>query len=311
MRLVTRSDFDGLACAALLVEKGVVDDFLFVHPKDLQDGKIPVGPGDLLANVPYTPGCGMWFDHHASERERLAEVGAQEVPGRSEIRQSCARVIYDYFGGAAAFAKFDANGMMAAVDKCDSGQLGIQDILDPQGWVLLSFLMDPRTGLGRYKAYRISNYALMLEMIQHCRRLTAPEILQLPDVRERVARYYAQEIAYSRMLREHSQTHGDLLLIDLLPVAEIKVGNRFKEYALFPEQDISLRVMWGQTRDTVVFTCGHSVLKRTSRVNVGELMLRYGGGGHTRVGTCQIPVARHQQVRQELVSAILAATCCC
>ncbi len=306
MRLVTRSDFDGLVCAVLLVEADLADDYLFVHPKDLQDGKVEITPDDILANVPYVPGCGMWFDHHSSEIERLALQEEHHYEGRSVICQSCARVIYDYLGGAEKFAKFDQSGMMAAVDKCDSGQLSVEDILNPQGWVLLSFIMDPRTGLGYQKDYRISNYRMMLDMIHYCGRLTAEEILLLPDVAERVERYFAQEMAYTDMVRNHASIHENLLVLDLLPVDEPCVGNRFKEYALYPDQDVSLRLIWGRNREVVVFSVGHSITKRTSTVNVGDLMLQYGGGGHTRVGTCQVPVGDYRKIKDELIVALTA-----
>ena len=304
MRLVTRSDFDGLACAVLLVEAEIVDDYLFVHPKDLQDGKVAVTANDVLANVPYVPGCGLWFDHHSSERERQALGEKFQYKGRSAIVSSCARVIYDFYGGAARFGKYDASGMMAAVDKTDSGQLSLDEILQPQDWVLLSFIMDPRTGLGRYRDYRISNYQLMADMIQYCRTMNAAEILLLPDVIERVTRYFAQEAAYEQMIRESASTRGDILVIDLLDRDEVLVGNRFKEYALFPDQNISLTVMWGYKRQNVVLSCGHSILNRTSQINVGELMLRHGGGGHTRVGTCQVPIAGWERTRDALLDAM-------
>jgi len=215
-------------------------------------------------------------------------------------------VIYDYFGGAETFGRFDASGMMQAVDRCDSGQLTAEEILAPKGWILLSFLMDPRTGLGYEKHYRISNYRLMLDMIQYCRTLSPGEILRQPDVVERIERYFAQEMAYTDMIRNHASVHGDLLVLDLLALDRPCVGNRFKEYALFPDQDISLRLIWGRDRETVVLTCGHSILKRTSTVNVGQLMLQYGGGGHTRVGTCQVPVSEYRRVKGELIEALTA-----
>ncbi len=304
MRLLTRSDFDGLACAVLLVEAGIVDAFEFTHPKDLQDGLVPVSQNDVLANVPYVPGCGLWFDHHSSERERLAIMEQHSFEGDSRITPSCARVIYDYYGGEERFATFDRNGMMEAVDRCDSGQLRLREILEPEGWVLLSFLMDPRTGLGYSRDYRISNYALMLDLIQYCRVFSAEHILQLPDVAERVARYHAQEADYGFMIERNATTVGNVLVLDLLNVKDIKVGNRFKEYALFPEQNISLRMFWGKDREKVVFSCGHSILNKTSVTNVGQLMLKHGGGGHTRVGTCQVPVDQWEKVRDELIEAM-------
>jgi len=304
VRLLTRSDFDGLACAVLLVEKGIVDSFAFIHPKDLQDGLIEVTSNDVLANVPHAPGCGLWFDHHSSEVERMSISHEFGFEGSSRIVPSCARVIYDYYGGAKTFSKFDDNGMMAAVDKCDSGQLSVDEILQPKGWVLLSFLMDPRSGLGYHKNFRISNYGLMLDLIQYCRVMPAEHILQLPDVQERVDRYFSQEKEYQTMLEQNSQVEDNILVINLLNVDNAKVGNRFKEYAMYPDQNISLRVFWGRNREKVVFSCGHSVLNRSSQTNVGKLMLKYGGGGHTRVGTCQISAERWESVLQELLEAI-------
>jgi hypothetical protein len=166
MRLLTRSDFDGLACAVLLKEMGMMDEWKFVHPKDVQDGKIEVSSDDILANVPFASGCGMWFDHHSSEEERLNFDF--EFKGASKSAPSAARVVWEYFDGHETFGdKFDE--MLKYVDKVDSGNLNAEEIENPQGWVLLGFLMDPRTGLGRYKDYRISNYQLMEELIEHCR----------------------------------------------------------------------------------------------------------------------------------------------
>lgn len=307
MRLMTRSDFDGLACAVLLVEAGIVDEYEFVHPKDLQDGLIEVTSNDVLANVPYVEGCGLWFDHHSSEKERLDLQDQHDFQGASLIMPSCARVIYDYYGGPEKFSKFDENGMMAAVDKCDSGQLSLDDIRNPEGWVLLSFLMDPRSGLGYHKEYRISNYTLMKDLIQYCRVMSNEHILQLPDIQERVKRYFSQETEYEEMIRQNSHIEDNILIIDLLEVDDIKVGNRFKEYALYPEQNISLRIIWGQRKEKVVFTCGHSIFNRSSQCNVGHLMLEHGGGGHTRVGTCQVPVENWITVRNELIEAMREA----
>ena len=307
MRLMTRSDFDGLACAVLLVEVGIIDDYEFIHPKDMQDGLIEVSSNDVLANVPYVPGCGLWFDHHSSERERLELLDEHDYEGASEIVPSCARVIYDYYGGAEKFSKFDDNGLMSAVDRCDSGQLTLDQILHPTGWELLSFIMDPRTGLGYHREYRISNYSLMKDLIQYCRTMPAEHILQLPDVQERIARYDSQEKEYQAMIRQNSHVEGNVLIINLLDVDQIKVGNRFKEYAMYPEQNISLRIFWGQRKEKVVFTCGHSILNRTSQTNVGQLMLKNGGGGHTRVGTCQVLVEDWIAVRNELIDSIREA----
>ena len=306
MRLITRSDFDGLVCAVLLVEAGIVDELKFVHPKDVQDGLVKVTENDVLTNIPYVPGCGLWFDHHSSEQERLKLDQQFHYKGLSKEAPSCARVIYDYYGGDDRFSKFEANGLMEGVDKSDSGQLTLDEILNPKGWILLSFIMDPRTGLGRYRDYRISNYQLMEKMIEYCQTMSADEILQLPDVQERIKRYYEQEAAYEKMIRENSTVQKNLLIIDLRNVDEFVSGNRFKEYVLFPEQNISMRIIWGFKKQNVVFTVGHSIINRTSKTNIGSMMLQYGGGGHRAVGTCQVPVEKWEETRKELIDKIIS-----
>jgi len=306
MRLLTRSDFDGLVCAILLVEAGIVDEYKFVHPKDMQDGKVEVNENDVLTNIPYVPGCGLWFDHHSSENERLKLDQQFHYKGKSEKAPSCARVIYDYYGGAEKFPHFEEKGLMEAVDKSDSGNLTIDEITNPKGWILLSFIMDPRTGLGRYRDYRISNYQLMEEMIQLCRTKTADEILEIQDVKERIKRYFEQEKAYEEMIKNNSEIRNNLLIIDLHNVDEIVSGNRFKEYVLFPEQNISMRIIWGFRKQNMVFTCGHSIINRTSNTNIGKLMLEYGGGGHRAVGTCQIPTEKWEQEKEKIIQKIIA-----
>lgn len=303
MRLVTRSDFDGLACAVLLKEMGLVNDYLFAHPKDLQDGKIKVDKNDVLANVPYVPGAGLWFDHHTSEQERLEKDLVFE--GMSKALPSCARVIWEYYGGGKTFpARF--NDMMEAVDKVDSADLSPDDILRPEGWVLLGYVMDPRTGLGRFHDYRISNYQLMLDMIDHCRHMSAAEILELEDVEERTRRYFEQTDLFVEMLKRNTEVHGNLVVIDLRDEETIYSGNRFAVYPLFPDCNISMQVMWGFKKQNIVFTVGHSIINRTSKTDVGKLMLEYGGGGHRGVGTCQIPVEEAEEARKQIIARINA-----
>jgi nanoRNase/pAp phosphatase (c-di-AMP/oligoRNAs hydrolase) len=301
MRLLTRSDFDGLACAVLLVEAGIVDEYKFVHPKDVQDGLIEVTENDVLTNIPFVPGCGLWFDHHSSEEERLKLMEKFHFEGDSRPAPSCARVIYEYYGGAEKFSKLDETGLMAAVDKSDTADFTLEEVQNPTGWVLLSFIMDARTGLGRYRDYTISNYQLMEDMIQYCRTMNAEEILKIADVRERVQRYFEQEPLYEQMIRANSRADGNVLIIDLHDLDEILSGNRFKEYVLFPQCNISIRVIWGYKKQNMVFTVGHSIINKTSKTNVGSLMLKYGGGGHQKVGTCQVPVGDWEKLLAEIV----------
>ena len=299
MRLLTRSDFDGLVCAVLLVEKNIVNGYKFVHPKDVQDGKIAVTKNDVLANVPYVAGCGLWFDHHSSEEERL-ELEKLDFEGDSRPAPSAAQVIWDYYGGEKTFGSRFVP-MIDAVNKSDSGNLTQDEILNPTGWILLSFIMDPGTGLGRFKDYKISNYQLMEELIQHCRTKTVDEILQLPDILERKNRYFEHLEPFKDMLKKSCQVRGNVIITNLLNEETIYCGNRFYVYALYPEQNIEARVMWGKDKQNVVFTCGYSILNKTSKTNVGKLMLKYGGGGHLMVGTCQVRTEDWEWVLEEIV----------
>ena len=283
MRLVTRSDFDGLVCGALLLEAGIIDHWKFAHPKDLQDGLVEVNADDCLANVPYVEGCGLWFDHHSSEHERLALAG--KYKGESRITPSCARIIYEYYGGGEKFSHFDE--MMVAVDKVDSGNLTIDEIQHPTGWILIGFLMDPRTGLGRWRNFSISNYQLMEKLLEACHSMTAEEILELSDVKERVDVYFEQTEKFMEMVKKYTTTDGNLLISDLRGVDPIYSGNRFLIYSMYPEQNVSAWIVSGRGGKGCSAAVGYSILNKTCTLDVGSLMLKYNGGGHKKVGTCQ------------------------
>ncbi len=284
-RLVTRSDFDGLVCAALLKKVGIIDDIQFVHPKDMQDGKIAISANDITTNLPYVEGVHLAFDHHLSETirnkgERSNHIIDAKAP-------SAARVVYRYYGGEKTFpATWDE--MMDAVDKGDSAQYGIDEILNPRGWSLMNFLMDARTGLGRFKEFRISNYQLMMDLIEKCTSLSIEEIIALPDVQERVQLFQEHAELAKQQIQRCSTIHGDLVVLDLRNEEPIYAVNRFMIYALYPDCKNSIHVMWGLKQQNTVFAIGKSILNRNSTVNIGELCLAYGGGGHQNAGTCQV-----------------------
>lgn len=283
MRLITRSDFDGLACAVLLKYAGIIDHWKFVHPKDLQDGLFEVNENDCLANVPFVKGCGLWFDHHSSEEQRNAYKG--EYKGESRLCPSCAHVIYDYYGGKEKFPQFD--DLLAAVDKVDSANLTIEEILHPEKWVLLGFIMDPRTGLGRFRHFRISNYQLMEDMISFCATRHIDKILEMDDVKERIALYWEQNDKFIEMVKEHTKVENNIIISDLRGVETIYTGNRFLIYSLYPDANISVWIVNGKGGKGCSAAVGYSVLNKTCQMDVGSLMLKYGGGGHKVVGTCQ------------------------
>jgi len=303
MRLVTRSDFDGLVCAVFLEEKGLIDEYLFVHPKDVQDGKIAVSRNDILANVPLAQGCGLWFDHHSSEGERLGKRHV-DFEGLSRPAPSAAQVIWEYYGGEAVFGSRFLP-LLEAVNKTDSGNLTRDEILYPEGWILLSFIMDARTGLGRFKDYRISNHQLMMDMVQYCRTLEPEQIIIKEDVQERVVRYFDQQELFVEMLLDCSTVQENVVVSNLLTEDTIYSGNRFVIYALYPDQNVDVRIMWGRERQNVVFACGHSILNRSCRSDIGKLMLKHGGGGHRAVGTCQVPSATWDEHLQDIVGTLV------
>ena len=301
-RLVTRSDFDGLVCAALLKELGLLHDILFVHPKDVQDGKVELTSHDITTNLPYRPEVALSFDHHSSEQRRV--TGERDNRVMTPDAASAARVVYDYFGGVATFPNVSLE-MMEAVDRADAAQLTIDDILDPQDWILLSFLMDPRTGLGRFRDFRISNYQLMMQLIDSCLNLSIEEILASPDVAERVALYREHNDAAVEQIRRCSIVHDRVVVLDLRDEEIIHPANRFLVYALHPECTVSIHVLWGLRQQNTVFAVGRSILDRSSRVDIGALMLAHGGGGHEAAGTCQIDNDRAEAILDELVQTII------
>lgn len=302
MRLITRSDFDGLVCAMLFKKLNMVDEMKFVHPKDMQDGLIEVTENDILANVPYVAGCGLWFDHHSSELTRVGEK--VEFKGETRIAPSAARVVYDYYGGKETFG--DIDDIMRGVDKADSAQFSKEDILKPNGWDLLSFIMDARTGLGRYRDYRISNYQLMEELVEHCALKPVHEIMELPDVKERVARYFELDVLYREMLQTYTHTEGNVIITDLRGVETIYPGNRFMVYALYPEQNVSIWIVDGRNKQNCVFACGHSIVNRSAKTNIGTLMLQNDGGGHQAAGTCQVDYEQAEEVLRKIVETMRA-----
>ena len=283
-RLITRSDFDGLVCAVLLNDIKLIDEIKFVHPKDMQDGKIDVGPRDITTNLPYVPGAHLVFDHHLSETLRTGRHHNHIIEVDAP---SAARVVYNHYGAKAAFPRI-SDEMMQAVDKADSAQFSRAEILDPEGWVLLNYLMDARTGLGRFREFRISNYALMMDLIDYCRDHDIDQILALPDVQERVTLYFEHAERAKAQIKRCATVHDKLVVLDLRGEDTIWATNRFMVYALFPQANISIHVMWGVQRQNTVLATGKSILDRSSTTNVGELMLAFGGGGHAAAGTCQV-----------------------
>jgi hypothetical protein len=282
----------------------MVNEILYIHPKDLQDNKVEVSENDIIANVPYVAGCGLWFDHHSSEHTRLGMAG--KFKGASELLPSAAQVIYNYYKDndacAAKLKKF--KDLIRIVGIADSARFSRDDILNPRGWVMLSFIADPRTGLGYKRTFRISNFELLKQLPGLLRSKTVEEILSLPDFQERIRVYSEETQKYKALLKQHTRVEGDAIVIDFRGIEATPVGNRFLEYVLYPDQNISLRMVDGRENAFTMISIGHSIINRTSTVNVGSLALKYGGGGHRQVGTCQVRRDEADHVVMELLQVI-------
>lgn len=301
MRLITRSDFDGLVCAVLLRDVEEIDSVEFVHPKDVQDGKIAVGRDDILTNLPYQAGVGLWFDHHSSEIVRNQETASYR--GRFEIAPSAARVVYNHYGPE-KLGKYAT--LLESVDKSDAAQLTMDEVQHPDGWILLSYVMDPRTGLAYHRDYSISNRELMSKMIDLiAQHPDDPDtVLADPDVKQRTDRYRAQQKDFESYMREHSRLEGNVIITDLRGAGDPPAGNRFLIYTMFPEANIQVRVFDGRRGEFIVCAVGHSIFNRTSRTDVGQLMDHYSGGGHRGAGTCQLPLVDAESKLHEIIEQI-------
>ena len=301
-RLITRSDMDGLVCAVLLRRLNIIDDILFVHPKDMQDGKVKVTDNDISTNIPYVEGIHLAFDHHLSETIRNEKKDNHIIDPKAP---SAARVVYDYYGGADKFPHFFEE-MMEFVDKADSAQFSRDDILKPTGWDLLSFLMDARTGLGRFRSFKISNYNLMMDLVEYCNVHTIDEIMAHSDIQERVAIYEKYDNDFKQQLKRCTKVYNNLVILDLTNEDIIYPGNRFMIYALYPKTNISIHKIWGFKKQNMVFAIGNSIINRTSQTSIGELCLSYGGGGHENAGTCQVELEKADETQQALIEKINA-----
>ena len=304
-RLITRSDFDGLVCAIILEELGLIDDILFAHPNQMQEGEVPVSENDISTNLPYVPGVFAVFDHHISEINRLGALRHNHII--DPAAPSASRVLFNFFGGKKNLPNI-ADEMLAAVDQADSAKYAMEDVLSPNKWTLLNFVMDPRTGLGRFQGFRIPNYELMMNLIDLCRENSIVDVLEHPDVKERIDFYFEQESLFKNQIKRCSTTYENVVVIDLKDEDTIHVGNRFMVYALYPECNVSIHVMWGLGKQKTVFSCGKSIFDRTLNTNIGELMLTYGGGGHSDVGSCYVENSIADEVKSALIQSMTSGT---
>ena len=299
--LYTRSNFDGLVCAALLKEIGMVDEVKFVHPKDVQDGKIQLTNKDITASLPYCEGVYMAFDHHSSEAVRTKRIKENYII--EPAAPSSARIIYEYFGGENKFSTY-LYDLMDAVDRADCTNFSESDVFEPTGWVLLNYLMDPRTGLGRFRHFTISNYNLMLKLVDLCAQKSIDEIMEDSDVKERVDLYFNEQSKFKEQISRCTRQDGNIAILDVRNEPIIHVGNRFMVYAMNPQCNTSIHCFRGLRGMNTVFAVGKSIINRSSSIDIGALMYEYGGGGHINAGTCQVTNEDAENVLNSIISKI-------
>lgn len=302
-RLITRADFDGVVCGGLLIELGLINDIAFAEPRDVQHGRVAVGPDDITTNLPYVETAHLCFDHHFSETVRIPEDKHNHVI--DPHAPSAARVVYNHFGGEKTFPQISTD-LMNAVDKADAAQYSPEEIMAPEGWTLLNFIMDPRSGLARIGHFTISNEQLMKDMMTYCRHHPVDEILRIPDVEERVHTYFDHEERHEMQLNRCATVHGNVVVADMRKEDTLFAGNRFLIYALYPEINVSIQATHSDDGAKTIFAVGKSILDRSSKTNIGELLLTYGGGGHEAAGTCQVDNADADRVLAELTEKINA-----
>jgi hypothetical protein len=294
VRLVTRPDLDGLTCAVLLSRCETIDSVELVHPQDVTDRRVTIGPADMLANLPYHPSCGMWFDNHLlTDPKAIPPTGFR---GRYGKGPSAARLVYEHYApGRPDLARYET--LLAETDRLDSAQLTLEDVVAPSGYILVGLTLDPRTGLGGAREY----FDLLLPAV---RERPMEEVVALPEVRERAARMRQQDHAFREAVLAHSRVDANVVVTDFRPLDAIPVGNRFLVFTLFPQANVAVRVQWGPGRQTVAVSTGRSIFNRTSRANLGVLMSLYGGGGHAGAGACTLPPATADARIADIVSTL-------
>src|SRR5437867_1348493 len=299
MRLVTRGDLDGLTSAVIITIKEPIDEILLIHPQDITDRRVEIRGDDILANVPYDPRCGKWFDHH------LLTASNQSPPkhfdGKHGLTLSAARLVYEYYTER---YPNDADLLRLAklvdeTDRLDGARLTPDDVEKPRDYILLGYTIDSRTGLGSFDDY-------FKKLVDWIKTMPIEEVLRQPEVRERVERIFSEQEQFRRLLQRNSFRLNNVVVTDLREIEHLPAGNRFLVYSLFPDANVSLRVHWGPSHESVVAAVGHSIFNRTCNTSVGDLMSKYGGGGHRGAGTCILPLDKAAEVIEEILFELQA-----
>jgi len=305
MRLVTRADFDGLVCGALITRFEPIDSYLFVEPKFMQDGLVEIKNGDVIANLPYHPNCTLWFDHHITNSTPDFPRPIMLGKGGFRLAPSAARVVYEYYtepsapNSAVRLGFLNSERMtylLKEADRIDAGKLEREDVLDPQGYVLISMTTDGR---------HAGDQPYWLKVIELLRDASLDETLNEPEVKRRCRQIRDEQEKLRKILLERTALKGNVIYCDLRGIEEIPDGNRFLVFTLFPSGNIQVKVAYDTQREnTTAISVGYNIFNPTSNVNVGELLKGYGGGGHKVVGSSRVPNDKAEQAIGEIVAAV-------
>lgn len=318
MRLVTRADFDGLVCGALLTKVEPIDAYLFVEPKFMQDGLVEIRAGDIIANLPYHPNCTLWFDHHVTNTTPNFAKPIVLGKGGFRLAPSAARVVYEYYkelgnqhpigsreerttrltdSEITAFLDSERiKYLLHETDRIDAGKLEPQDVLDPQGYVLVSMTTDGRNA---------GDEPYWLRIIELLRDASLEEVLRDPEVSRRCQQIRDEQEQLRQLLLARTVMKGNVIFVDLRGIQEIPDGNRFLIFTLFPQGNIQVKVADDKQREnTTSISVGYNIFNTTSKVNVGELLSHHGGGGHKVVGSCRVPNDQADAAIREIVAAV-------
>jgi hypothetical protein len=331
MRLVTRADFDGLVCGALITKFENIDDYLFVEPKFMQDGLVEIRNGDVIANLPYHPDCTLWFDHHITNTTPDFPTPIILGKGGFRLAPSAARVVYEYYtelastrAGQGQIARFESatprnsrqrsrpfptteeilqflnteriKFLLHEADRIDAGKLEREDVLNPQGYVLVSMTTDGR---------RAEDEPYWLRVIELLRDASLAEMMQDPEVASRCRQVLEAQEKLKAILLQRTRLDGNVIYCDLRGLKDIPDGNRFLVFTLFPEGNIQVKVAEDTQREnTTAISVGYNIFNPTSKVNVGELLQQYGGGGHKVVGSSRVPNEEAERAIREILAAV-------
>ncbi|MEE9166801.1 MAG: exopolyphosphatase [Candidatus Neomarinimicrobiota bacterium] len=301
MRVIYRGDLDGTVCAAILEEVGLCDELKQAHPKDMQEGRVDVSDQDIICNLPYHPNCHMWFDHHSGEIDRTRLPS--DFKGLVEEAPSAAGLVYKYFLPDHPELR-KLGEIVRDTDLVDSANLTLEQVKEPQGAILLGFLLDPRTGLGLIHDFAISNYQWVLQVPHLLTEHTVDEVLAMPDTQERIMKYHELQETAAEFYSENSYLDGNVIVTDVRG-KKIPAANRFLIYTLpsLEEGNISVRIADGKKGEFDTISVAHSIFVRSSTVDANELCRKYGGGGLKGAATCQPLLDESDKVFKDIVEA--------